>query len=167
MAARGPQHGRPRDMLRSGTSAPTPCAHPPRRAEEPDTTTPPRGLGGNRLSGRRAESVSHHSPAQRGRRLDVVAGVEEDLEQPDRRLVPDPLLEQAGCGTSGDVRNEPGVASCSSQLSCGRPSRRRGRTSAVDSTLVVWLPGFRLTTMPDRCRVAAFASIACHRARRP
>src|SRR6476469_245444 len=43
----------------------------------------------DRLSGRRVESVSHHPPAQGGRRLDVVAGVEEDLEQPDRRLVPD------------------------------------------------------------------------------
>src|SRR5690242_17527433 len=35
------------------------------------------------------ESVSHHPSAQRRGRLDLVAGVEEDLQQPDRRLVPD------------------------------------------------------------------------------
>src|SRR5512139_2364298 len=60
----------------------------PRRAVGQDTTTPP-GLGRNRLSGRRAESVSHHPPAQGGRRLDLVACVEEGLEQSDRGLVPD------------------------------------------------------------------------------
>src|SRR4029450_10627685 len=64
------------------------CVSSPRRAVGPGTTTPP-GLGRNRLSGRRAESVSHHPPAQGGRRLDLVAGVEEGLEQSARGLVPD------------------------------------------------------------------------------
>src|SRR6185295_7667881 len=54
--------------------------------------------GRNRLSGRRAESVSHHPPAQGGRRLDLVAGVEEDLEQSDRRLVPDHGLSRRRLG---------------------------------------------------------------------
>jgi hypothetical protein len=34
----------------------------------------------NRPSARRAESVTHHPPAHGGRRLNLVAGVEEDLE---------------------------------------------------------------------------------------
>src|SRR6478609_10587287 len=52
----------------------------------------------NRPSGRHAESVAHHPPAQGGRRLDLVAGVEEDLEQPDRRLVPDHGLPRRRLG---------------------------------------------------------------------
>src|SRR6478609_4953653 len=52
----------------------------------------------NRPSGRHAESVSHHPAAQRGRRLHLVAGVEEDLEQPDRRLIPDHGLPRRRLG---------------------------------------------------------------------
>src|SRR4249919_2217862 len=47
---------------------------------------------------RRAESVTHHPPAQGRRRLDLVACVEEDLEQPDRRLVPDHGLARRRLG---------------------------------------------------------------------
>src|SRR5262245_14289269 len=61
---------------------------PPRRHRRARYDYSP-GPGRNRLSERRAESVSHHPPAQGGRRLDLVAGVEEDLEQSDRGLVPD------------------------------------------------------------------------------
>ena len=49
-------------------------------------------------SGRCAESVSDHPAAQGGRRLDLVAGVDEDLEQPDRRLVPDHGLPRRRLG---------------------------------------------------------------------
>src|SRR4029450_11446067 len=73
------------------------CVSSPRRAVGPDTTTPP-GLGRNRLSGRRAKSVSQHPPAQGGRRLDLVAGVEEGLEQSDRGLVPDHGLPRRRLG---------------------------------------------------------------------
>src|SRR4029450_2212322 len=76
------------------------CVSSPRRAVGPDTTTPP-GLGRNRLSGRRAEAVSDHPPAQGGRRLDLVAGVEEGLEQSDRGLVPDHGLPRRRLGGIG------------------------------------------------------------------
>ena len=52
----------------------------------------------NLASGRCAESVSDHPAAQGGRRLDLVAGVDEDLEQPDRRLVPDHGLPRRRLG---------------------------------------------------------------------
>ena len=73
------------------------CVTPPRRAIGPRHDYSARA-GRNRLSGRRAESVSHHLPAQGGRRLDLVAGVEEDMEQPDRRLVPDHGLPRRRLG---------------------------------------------------------------------
>ena len=55
-------------------------------------------FGQNLASGRCAESVSDHPAAQGGRRLDLVAGVDEDLEQPDRRLVPDHGLPRRRLG---------------------------------------------------------------------
>ena len=57
-----------------------------------------RRFGQNLASGRCAESVSDHPAAQGGRRLDLVAGVDEDLEQPDRRLVPDHGLPRRRLG---------------------------------------------------------------------
>ena len=69
-----------------GYSAPTAALRVRAGAKSPSST------------GRCAESVSDHPAAQGGRRLDLVAGVDEDLEQPDRRLVPDHGLPRRRLG---------------------------------------------------------------------